>query len=75
VYQPELGSESVHLRTGPVLGNTAMPDGRMGKRVEETLLRGPCGCAKTASVMARSTGLTEAGFYIATEGRPRKRGQ
>jgi len=29
------------LYTGAVPGNEAMPDGRIGKRVEETLLRGP----------------------------------
>ena len=29
------------LHTGAVTGNEAMPDGRMGKWVEETLLRGP----------------------------------
>jgi len=40
VYEPGLGSESVDLRTGAVLGNKGMPDGRMGKRVEETLMRG-----------------------------------
>jgi len=28
------------LHTGAVPGNEAMPDGRMGKRVEETLSRG-----------------------------------
>jgi len=29
------------LQTGAVPGDEVMPDGRMGKRVEETLLRGP----------------------------------
>jgi len=41
VYQLEIGKESIDLRTGVVPGNEAMPDGRMGKRVEKTLLRGP----------------------------------
>ena len=29
------------LHTGVVPGNEAVPDGRMGKRMEETLMRGP----------------------------------
>jgi len=29
------------LHTGAVPGNQAMPDGRMGMQVEETLMRGP----------------------------------
>jgi len=40
MYQPELGSESVDLHAGAVQGNEAVPDGRMGKRMEETLIRG-----------------------------------
>jgi len=31
----------MNLRSGAVPGNEAMPDGRMGNRVEETLLRCP----------------------------------
>jgi len=41
MYQPELGSESEDLHAGAVPGNKAVPDGRMGKRVEESLMRGP----------------------------------
>jgi len=40
VYQPELGNESMDLHAGAVPGDEAMPDGRMGRRVEETLLTG-----------------------------------
>ena len=32
------------------------------------------GCAKVALATARRTGVTEVGFCIATEDRPRKRG-
>ena len=41
MYQPELGSESVELHAGAVPGNEAVPDGRMGKWREKTLMRGP----------------------------------
>jgi len=39
--QPELGSESMDLHTGVVPGDEAVPDGRMAKRKEETLMSGP----------------------------------
>jgi len=41
VYQPEIGSESVDLHTGAVPENKVVLDGRMGKRMEETLMSGP----------------------------------
>ena len=40
MYQPELGSESVDLHTGAVPGDKAVPDGRMEKWMEVTLIRG-----------------------------------
>jgi len=40
VYQPELGSESIDLHTGAVPGDEAVPNGRMGWRMEATLVRG-----------------------------------
>ena len=36
-----LGSESVDLHAGAVLGNEAVPDDIRGKRLQETLIRGP----------------------------------
>jgi len=41
VYQPELGSESMDVHARAVPGNEAVTDGRMGKRMKETLMRGP----------------------------------
>jgi len=40
-YQPKLGSESIDLHTGEVPGNEAVPDGRIGRCMEATLVRGP----------------------------------
>jgi len=40
VYQPELGSESVDPYTGAIPGNDAVPDGRMERCMEATLMRG-----------------------------------
>ena len=72
MYQAELGSESVDLHAGAVPGNEAAPDGRMGKWREETIMRGPRWECQTALATARRTGVTEAGFCIATEDRPRE---
>jgi len=41
VDQPELGSESMDLSSGAVPGDEGVPDGRMVKWMEETLMRGP----------------------------------
>jgi len=41
MYQPELGTESVDLHTGVVMGKEVVPDGTIGKRMEGTLMRGP----------------------------------
>jgi len=40
MYQPKLGSESVDLDTGAMPGDEAVPDGKMGRWMEETLMRG-----------------------------------
>ena len=40
VDQPELGSESIDLHTGAVPGDEAVPDGRIGRCMEATLVRG-----------------------------------
>jgi len=40
VYQPELGSESMDLQTGGMPGDEAVPDGRMERWMEVTLMRG-----------------------------------
>ena len=40
VYQPELGNESMDLRTGAVPGDGAVPDVRRGPRMEATPGRG-----------------------------------
>ena len=40
MYQPELGSESMDLHSGAVLGDEAVPDGRRGWCMEATLVRG-----------------------------------
>ena len=40
MYQPELGSESMDLHTGAVLGDEAVPDGPMGRCMDVTLVRG-----------------------------------
>jgi len=41
VYQPELGSESIDLHTGAMVGDEAVPDGRKERWMEVTLMRGP----------------------------------
>jgi len=40
MYQPELGSESMDLHTGVVLGDKAVPNGRIERCMEATLVRG-----------------------------------
>ena len=40
MYHPELGSESKDLHTGAVLGDEAVPDGRIVQCMEATLVRG-----------------------------------
>ena len=40
MYQPELGSESMDLHTRVVPRDEAVPDGRMGRCMEATLVRG-----------------------------------
>jgi len=62
------------LRAGAVPRDGAVPDGRRGQCKEATLGEVAGGCAKPALATARRTGVTEAGFCIATEDRPRKRG-
>ena len=66
MYQPELGSESIDLRTG------AVPDDRMGRCMEEILMRGRRRVYQGGISDGQRTGVTEAGFCIATEDRPRK---
>jgi len=39
VDQPELGSESIDLRTGVVPGDEVVPDGSIGWSIEVTLVR------------------------------------
>jgi len=41
VDQPKLGNESMDLHAGAVPGDEAVPDGRIGKRMEGILMRGP----------------------------------
>jgi len=40
VYQPQLGSERMYLHTGLMPGDEAVPDGRMERWMEVTLMRG-----------------------------------
>jgi len=40
VYQPELGSESMDLHTGAVPGDEPVPNGRIERCMEATLVRG-----------------------------------
>ena len=63
------------LCTGAVPGDGAVPmagDDSVWKRLWEEVAGG---CAKAALATARRTGVTEAGFCIATEDRPRKKEQ
>jgi len=60
------------LHTGAVPGDEAVPDSRIGWCMEATLVRVAGGRAKAALATARRTGVTEAGFCIATEDRPRE---
>ena len=62
MYQPELGSESRDLHTGAVPGNEAMPRGRMGKLVEETLLRGPRWLCQNGISDSQEDGRNQGGF-------------
>ena len=62
------------LRTRALPGNEAMPNGRIAKRVPETLLWGPRWVCQTGMSGGQEDGVTEAGLYIATEGRRRKKG-
>jgi len=39
VYQPELGNEGMDLRTEALPGDEAVPDGRMKRWMEVTLVR------------------------------------
>ena len=51
-------------------GDEAVPDSRIGRCTEATRGGVAGGCAKAALATARRTGVTEAGFCIATEARP-----
>jgi len=60
VDQPELGSESMDLQAGAGPGDKAVHDGRMGKWMEGTLMRGPrweCqGCISDSQKDGRNRG-------------------
>jgi len=62
MYQPELGSESEDLHAGAVPGNKAVPGGRMAKRMEETLIKGPRGLCQNGISDGQNDGRNQGGF-------------
>jgi len=50
------------LHTRAVPGNEVMPDGRIGKRVEETLLRGPQWVYQNGNSNGQEDGRNRGGF-------------
>ena len=49
------------LHAGVVPGNEAVPDGRMGKRIEETLMRGPRGVCQNSIIDGQKDGCNRDG--------------
>jgi len=72
MYQLELGSESMDLHTGAIPGDEAVPDGRMRRWVEVTLMRGRRRVYQSSISDGRRTDVTKAGFCTATEDQPWK---
>jgi len=58
-------------RSGAVPGNEAVPDCRIGQCMEATLGRGRRRVCQSGISDCQEDGVTEAGFCIATEDRPR----
>ena len=75
MYLPELGNESMDLRTGAVPGNESIPDGRMGKRVEETLLRGPRWVCQNGISDGQEDGCSQGGLLYRDRRSTAPRGQ
>jgi len=63
------------LRAGAVPWNEAMPNGRMGKRVEETLLRGPRWVCQNSISDYQEDGHNRGGFLYSEPRSTAKRGQ
>ena len=75
MYQPELGRKSMDLHTGAVPGDEAVPDGRIERWMEVTLMRGRRRVCQSGISDGRKDGRNRGGFCIATEDRPQKREQ
>jgi len=63
VDQPELGSKSIDLHTGAVLGDKAVPDGRIGWCMEETLVRGRWRVSQSGISDGQKDGRNRGGFW------------
>ena len=62
VYQPKLGCESMDLHTGAMPRDEAVPDGRMERWMEVTLMRG-CGRVCQGGISdGQLDGLNRGGF-------------
>ena len=62
MYQPELGSESTDLHTGAVPGDEGVPDGRMERWVQETLMRGRWKVCQSSMSDGQEDGLNQCEF-------------
>jgi len=60
------------LQTGAMPGDEAVPDGRMKRWMDVTLMRGRRRVCQAALATAKRTGITKAGFCIATKDQPRE---
>jgi len=60
------------LHTGAVPGDEAVPDGRIGRCMEVTLMRGPWRVCKSGISDGQEDGRNRGGFCIATEDRLRE---
>jgi len=62
VYQPKLGSESIDLYNGAVPGDKVVPDGRMGRCIEGTLVRGRRRVCQSGISKGEEDGRNQGGF-------------
>jgi len=62
VYQPKLGTESMDLHTGAVPGDEAVPDGRIERCMEATLVRGRRRVCQSGISDGQKEGRNQGGF-------------
>ena len=62
VYQPELGNTSMELHTGVMPGDEAVPDGRMERWMEKTMMRGSRKVCQSGISDGQEDGRTRGGF-------------